>query len=549
MAKPARPEARKLSTAACKTTLLVCGLAWLCHSLPASAQESDLRGTVSDKAPLAAGALKNKAKKPKKNAADLTTPLPAYQPASTDGLPDRTANDASASDGLPSGDIIVAPAAKPLTGKADPEKKLDGALASDVPDADQTLPALTDENPEAFKRAERDNLRENAIDGVKRKNEADPYAAPGISLGTFTLKPTFDTGMRWTSNSDNSANGKAALLSESSLRLRADSNWSQHRLGFEAAGAWQKSLTGPKTSDPDFSLGTDFQFDFSNRTALTGTLGWSYSKEAASSPASVVGALSRPDLSKLTGSLGIAHDAGIIKASAKLNAERGTYGNATDSLGVSVSQQDRDNTYFGLTLRAGYNVSSELSPFIEGEIGRRVFDNATDSFGLNRAATRYAIRAGVEANLSEKLKGDIALGYLVENIDDSALEDIAGLSLAGNINWSPMRGTNVALTALTTVEGSSSATSSGSLLNGVTLALTRKVRENLDLNANAGISLRNYSGPSPNEITLSAGAGFVYWFNRYVGLNSRIAHQSVLSSDTARQSQSNSVYLGITLRR
>ena len=155
----------------------------------------------------------------------------------------------------------------------------------------------------------------------------------------------------------------------------------------------------------------------------------------------------------------------------------------------------------------------------------------------------------VEANLSEKLKGDIALGYLVENIDDSALEDIAGLSLAGNINWSPMRGTNVALTALTTVEGSSSATSSGSLLNGVTLALTRKVRENLDLNANAGISLRNYSGPSPNEITLSAGAGFVYWFNRYVGLNSRIAHQSVLSSDTARQSQSNSVYLGITLRR
>ena len=178
-----------------------------------------------------------------------------------------------------------------------------------------------------------------------------------------------------------------------------------------------------------------------------------------------------------------------------------------------------------------------------------MFDNETDSFGLERTATRMAIRAGVETDLGEKLRGDIAVGYLREDIADTSLEDIAGLSLAGTLNWSPMRGTNAALTASTSVEGSSTATSSGSLLHGLNLALTHRARSNLDLNASLGASLRDYTGPNPNEITLSAGLGSTYWFNRYIGLNGGAAHESVLLSDAARESKTNSVYLGLTLRR
>ena len=259
--------------------------------------------------------------------------------------------------------------------------------------------------------------------------------------------------------------------------------------------------------------------------------------------------MSRPTLDSLTGSLGLSRDLGRLRLSARANAARSIFGDAEDATGAIISQQDRNNTYAGVTLRAGYEISPALHPFIEGEIGRRVFDNATDSFGLEREATRMAIRAGVETDFGEKLRGDIAVGYLREDIADAALEDIAGLSVAGTLNWSPMRGTNVALTASTNVEGSSTATSSGSLLHGLSLALTHRARDNLDLNASLGASLRDYTGPKPNEITLSAGAGFTYWFNRYMGLNGRAAHETVLSSDTTRESKTNSVYLGLTLRR
>ena len=79
--------------------------------------------------------------------------------------------------------------------------------------------------------------------------------------------------------------------------------------------------------------------------------------------------------------------------------------------------------------------------------------------------------------------------------------------------------------------------------------MTKRVRENLDLTANAGVRLRDYSGPNPNELTFSAGAGFTYWFNRYIGLNSRVAHETVTSTDPTRESQTNSVFVGMTFRR
>jgi hypothetical protein len=422
-------------------------------------------------------------------------------------------------------------------------------FTSEIPVPGQRLPALGDEETDAPLRAERGNLRETPEEGRARRLEDDPYAAPGIQAGAFTIRPTLESGIRWTSNSDSSSNGTPAVLSETALRLRAESNWSRHRLGLEATGAWRKSISGAETDDPEGGLAADFQADFAERTALTGALGWSHSIEAASAPAAVTDALSRPTLDSLTGSLGLASDLGRLRLSARANATRAMYGDATDSAGAPVSQTDRNNTYAGVTLRAGYEISPALRPFIEGEIGRRIFDNQTDSFGLERAATRMAIRAGVETDFGDKLRGDIAIGYLREDIEDAALEDIAGLSLAGTLNWSPMRGTNVALTASTSVEGSSTATSSGSLLHGLNLAVTKRARSNLDLNASLGASVRDYTGPNPNEITLSAGLGFTYWFNRYIGLNGRAAHESVLSSDVLREAKTNSVYLGVTLRR
>ena len=565
---------RKMGINGFKAALIGGAAAWALMSAPVSAQEAGLRRTFDNEAlnnsvlqdQKAVKALKNKALKKKKGgrpSAETGIPQPEYRPVSSDGLPQEAGQDGAAqplgnpfddpvtdSKAAKQKDASLAEADDTGSNARGQKKDTDNSLfTAEIPVPGQRLPAQGDEEPDAPLKTERGNLRETPAEGRKRKLEDDPYAAPGIQAGAFTIRPTLDTGIRWTSNSDSSANGKPSFLSETALKLRAQSNWSRHRLGLEATGAWKKSISGPETSDPEGGLAADFQIDFAERTALTGALGWNHSRESASAPPAVTGALSRPTLDALTGSLGLSRDLGRLRLSAKVNAARSVYGDATGPAGAIVSQKDRNNSYAGLTLRAGYEISPALRPFIEGEVGRRIFDNPADSFGLKRAATRMAVRAGVETDFGDKLRGDIAIGYLRDDIEDAALEDIAGLSLAGSLNWSPMRGTNVALTASTSVEGSSTATSSGSLLHGLNLAVTKSARSNLDLNASLGASLRDYTGPNPNEITLSAGLGFTYWFNRYVGLNGRAAHESVLSSDAARESKTNSVYVGLTLRR
>jgi hypothetical protein len=536
-----------------RAAVLACGVSLFVLTLPAFSQEAGLRGAVTETGLSEADRLRKKVQKPK---AQTQIPLPAYRPGTPSDLPEEADPFAETSDEgqstVDSGaDLVPLDPAETDTDQLDDTNRNETTLPSEVPVPGRTGMRAEDENPdtEPAQRVERDNLREPAIDGRRKRPETDPYAAPGISVGAFTVRPTLETGIRWTSNSDSSATGSAAVLSETNVRLRAESDWSQHRLNLEATGTWLKSISGTETDDPQAGLATDFEIDVSEGTLLTGGLGWVHSVEAASAPATVTGALSRPTLDQLTASLGASHDLGLIGIRARINAERSSYGDATDSTGATVSQDDRNNTYAGLTLRASYEISPALSPFLEGEVGRRIYDNETDSFGLERAATRLAVRTGVESDFSEKLRGDLAIGYLVENIDDPALEDISGLSLAGTMNWSPMRGTNLALTASTTVEGSSTSTSAGSLLHGLNLIMTKRVRENLDLSANAGVRLRDYAGPNPNEFTFSAGAGFTYWFNRYIGLNSRVAHETVTSSDPARESQTNSVFVGMTFRR
>ena len=89
---------------------------------------------------------------------------------------------------------------------------VDGVLTSEFPVPGGPADGQSEEDLDAPPKAGRDNQRESAIEGRRRTPEEDPYAAPGIQAGAFTIRPTLDTGLRWTSNSDSSTNGTSAIL-------------------------------------------------------------------------------------------------------------------------------------------------------------------------------------------------------------------------------------------------------------------------------------------------------------------------------------------------
>lgn len=409
--------------------------------------------------------------------------------------------------------------------------------------------SIDTETSEETGRAQRENLRQSPEQGRGSTQEADPFAPVGIRTGSFILRPSLEQGIRATTNGDNSASGSSAVLNETTLRLNAQSDWARHQATLDASGTWAKSISGEDVSEPQVDIQGRLRFDLGDQTTVNTGAGYRLRRESASSPNGVVGALQRPLVHTLNGSLGVERDMGLIFGSATGRVEHNIYGDAELSSGGTVSQKDRDNTYASITLRGGFSLSPAIKPFTEVELGKRIFDEKVDSNGYERSGSQFALRGGMMLDMGEKLNGEFAAGYMRANSDDSRLSDISGPSINAALNWSPLRGTDVRLYAQTLVDTSTTPGIAGSLLHFASVDVTRRIRSDLSLNGRLDANIRQNKDGTGTDYTIGAQIGATYWINRFVGLDARLRHEFLTSKISDREYRADSVYLGVKVQR
>lgn len=396
-------------------------------------------------------------------------------------------------------------------------------------------------------RAERENLPEAAIDGRERQPyQADPFEPQGIRAGSFILRPSLDQGIRATNNADNSASGGSAVLSETALRLNARSDWANHLASLDASGIFEKSLSGQSVSNPRGQIDAALRLDLSNETRLNFGLGYSVNREDASDPNGISAARTRPLVHTTTAQAGIERDIGKIFARALARVNNSRYGTAKLFNGDQLDQSDRNNTYVSMTLRGGFELSAIIRPFAEVEVGRRFYQNDN---GLDRNANQLGLRTGLQINSGEKLNGEFSVGYITARNRDDRLNNLSGLSLDAAMNWSPQRGTDVQLGLRTYLDSSPDIGGNSSILYLANLDITRMIRSDLSLNARLDTSIRNNRDGSGTDFGMGAEIGATYWFNRFFGVDGKLRHQFINSDVESRKYSSNSVYLGVKMRR
>jgi hypothetical protein len=471
--------------------------------------------------------------------ADLSADQPVDGMAASPGMQPAFGTDADGN-GADAGDMDGTPKAKASPADAGPDAETTG-----------TIPArsIDEDDQERNRREERTNQREQAIEGLRQKPDDDPYAALGIPAGGFILRPSLETGLTGTTNANSSHGGKGAILSESTLRLNAISDWSDSKATIDAFGSFRKSISGQDVSEPSAGINASLEVPLGKDYVARGTFGYSLTPESPSSPGFIAGTVGEPLTQSITGSLGIEKQAGKLRLGLTGNVERDVYGDAKLVGGGTVSQHERDSTLVSATLRAGYEVSPALVPFVEGEIGRRYYDLTADSAGFRRSADRIGIRAGVALDFGEKLRGELSAGYLREKADDPRLPAIAGPSINTALNWSPVRGTTVALNSSTIVEGTTTSGDSGDLLYSSELSIERQMRANLTGTASIGGLYRDYSGSNGHDFIWNAELGMTYWLNRYFGITGRLRHEELTSNLPDRDYKTESVFLGVKVQR
>jgi len=391
--------------------------------------------------------------------------------------------------------------------------------------------------------------RQGAIEGLGRPADPSPYAPLGLRLGSFEVFPSIEQGIGWTSNAANTQGGESATFSETTLRLDARSDWGRHAATLNGTGTYRRSIAGAPISDIEGNLDAQLRLDLLNDFSAIAGLGYDIRPESAYAPGAIGGVANRPNRHVLTGTAGLARDAGLARFSATARVNRTMYDDADLIDGNTVSQRERNSTLGTLSLRGGYAISPALRPFVEGEIGRRYQDVRVDSQSFERSANRFALRGGLELDMGEKLSGEVAAGWLMERPDDDNLAAISGLDLRGNVNWSPVRGTIVTLNGSTSVEGATSAGDGGTFLYSTNLSVTRELRANLTGSALLGADYRLYLGSSQYDLTLRGEASLTWWLNRYAGLVGRVRHEQFTSNQPGRESRQTSVYLGLRAQR
>ncbi|WP_337035934.1 MULTISPECIES: outer membrane beta-barrel protein [unclassified Mesorhizobium] len=561
--------------------LLTASAATLLCAFQAHAQDSGgLRGAVAETD--VTGTLLGRGQAGKaqaQNAANQApadqNPPPQYAPESTGAVPDTTDTAASPDPSLfalppntddPFADDPPPASTRPTsaarkrtedarnrntaTTQADSETAPSGQPAEEVDDDTTTGTVRTPTiDSEQVLKLDEGAERAEAIEGLNRPRDDNPFAATGIRAGSFVLRPSLEQGITATSNASASSGGSSGVLSETTLRLNAVSDWSRHSATIDAYGILRRTLSGEEIKETQ--AGIDGKLDLELGDELRGHVEAGYQRrpESGSSPVAIEGTLSQPIRQTFTGSLGLEKDMGKARFGITGRVEHDMYGDAELSTGGPISQKDRDSTLATLTLRGGYEISPALTPFLEAEVGRRFYDEKVDASGYERSSNRLGARAGVELDLGEKLSGEFSAGWIREGFDDDRLNAIGGPTVNANLAWSPERGTMVNLAASTEVEGSTTAGESGSVLHSARLSVEREIRANLTANAAIGAGYRDYSGSDGHDVIFNAEAGATWWLNRYAGLTGRLRHEQLKSNLEGRDYQANSVFVGLKVQR
>src|SRR5690606_38228809 len=121
-----------------------------------------------------------------------------------------------------------------------------------------------------------------------------------------------EQGLTATSNADGSAGGESAVLSETTWRLNATSDWSRHSAEITGYTTWRKSLSGQHLDDVRGRIEGTLNLDLERDWRATARLGYEAAPESASSPIAIPGTASQPTSHQFDGSASIEKSLGKL---------------------------------------------------------------------------------------------------------------------------------------------------------------------------------------------------------------------------------------------
>ncbi|ADY66886.1 polysaccharide biosynthesis protein UppP [Agrobacterium tumefaciens] len=374
--------------------------------------------------------------------------------------------------------------------------------------------------------ADAENPYEPTVDGGENPQRAtEPGQTPGIRLGTFLLRPSISQTINTEKQTNTGGPSRRNYLT-TGIRGTLTSDWSRHALTVTGDGAWEKNFGSKNGEEPRARIEADLRLDLGEETTANLKAGYEFSREGTTDPNALTGAAVQGGEHRFTTGASIQRDFGKLRGLAALDLSRTVYTDAKGINGQPISLSDRDQNGANLRGRIGYELSPALIPFLELNAGTTKYDRRLDNTGYARSSNSYGAKIGAEVDLGEKTRGEAAIGYLRKQYDDDRIASIGALTLDGELNWSPQRGTNVNLGLRTTIEDFAGGPQGGWISYRLDAGLTHELRSNLVARLTGQIVHRTFpSSDIEDAVEYTAGTGLTWGLNRYLDLTADVSYQ------------------------
>jgi hypothetical protein len=215
---------------------------------------------------------------------------------------------------------------------------------------------------------------------------SEPFAAVGLQLGSFVIRPAIEIGVSATDNvaGGSDKEGAIGLVVAPEINVRSEDERHELEADFRGEGIfYEDDEFNERTAEARLRA----RYDLTSRTSLIGESGYSFFLEDFSDPETPEDAAERPAVHSFDATLGVEQRTGSFFGRVSGFAEREVHDDVALAGGGTASREELDNTEYGIRARTGYIPGASVAPFAEVAVGRRDFDRERDDSGFERSRT------------------------------------------------------------------------------------------------------------------------------------------------------------------
>jgi hypothetical protein len=379
--------------------------------------------------------------------------------------------------------------------------------------------------------------------------EEDPYAPLGLRLGNVVLRPAITGSAGYDSNPSRvSGASKGSLFSRTEGELGIQSDWNVHELTGMLRGGYSRYYRDDNASRPDAEGNMSLRLDATRDTRILLESRLRLDTQRPGSPDLTAAVQGRPITWAYGAAAGVTHDINRLQLTLRGSVDRQDYEDAELSNGRKLSQADRNQTQYGLRLRAAYEVTPGFKPYVQAEIDTRQFDEKVDSSGYMRSSDGYTARVGSTFEISRMLTGEISVGYQDRKYEDGRLKNLRGIVGDAAILWTPTPLTTVTLRGTSELGDTTIAGSSGTTARRVNLEVAHALRRNLTVTGFASYGRTEYDGQGLREDLSTIGARLEYKLTRTFSVRASFTHERLNSTNQGSDYTANIAQVGLRVQ-